>query len=120
MPSGTEVVIGVTRDPQFGPVMMFGLGGVMVEALKDVAFRVMPLTAYPAEMMLREIRARAILEGVRGKPGCDRQSLIDLMVAVSDLIEAYPEISEMDLNPVICYEKGYTIVDARIVLKLQR
>lgn len=120
MPSGTEVVIGVTQDPQFGPVMMFGLGGVMVEALKDVAFRVIPLTAYPAEMMLREIRARAILEGVRGKPGCDRRSLIDLMVAVSDLIEAYPEIAEMDLNPVICYEKGYTIVDTRIVLDSQR
>jgi len=92
---------------------------VMVEVLKDVAFRVLPLGLYAAEMMLREIRAHAILEGVRGKPGCDRQALIDTMMGISDLIEAYPEIEEMDLNPVICYEKGLSIVDARVVLALK-
>ncbi len=116
MPPGIEVVIGVTKDPQFGPIMMFGLGGIMVEILKDVAFRVLPLGPYAAEMMLREIRARALLDGIRGKPGCDRQALIDVMVAVSDLVEAYPEIEELDLNPIICYEKGLSIVDARVVL----
>ena len=117
MPSGIEVVVGVTQDPQFGPVMMFGLGGIMVEVLKDVSFRVIPLSTYPAEMMLREIKSRAILDGVRGKPGCDREALIQLMVQVSDLAEAYPELAEMDLNPIICYENGLSVVDARMVLR---
>ncbi|MDH4070706.1 MAG: acetate--CoA ligase family protein [Ignavibacteria bacterium] len=118
MPPGIEVVLGVTQDPQFGPVIMFGLGGVMVEVLKDVSFRVLPLGRFTAPTMLNEIRAHSLLDGFRGKPPCDKGALTELLVQLSDFVEAYHfAIAELDLNPVIVYEKGLSVIDARMFLQ---
>jgi acetyltransferase len=114
-PPGFEVVVGVTRDLQFGPAVMFGLGGVLVEVLEDVAFRILPLTEKDAAEMIAEIRGARVLRGVRGGKPADVAALRQLLVQVSDLVLKHPEIGEMDLNPVIVYEKGLRIVDARVV-----
>ena len=116
-PPGTEVIIGTKIDPQFGPVIMFGIGGILVEVLKDVVFRVLPISRNAARQMVSEIRAAPILAGVRGQPPVDRDALVDLLQTVSELIEAYPEIREMDLNPVIARPDGIDIVDVRIILR---
>ncbi len=113
---GVEVIIGVSNDPIFGPVMMFGLGGTFVEVLKDVAFRAIPLSCADAAEMLDGIKAKRILDGVRGASPVDRQALIDLMLRISGLVQAHPEITEFDLNPVIAYPDGYAVVDARMIL----
>ena len=113
---GVEVIIGTKIDDQFGPIVMFGLGGIMVEVVKDVSFRVLPVSEYWAASMLDEIKSSAILNGVRGRPPCDKQAIAKLIQKVSEVIEAYPLIHEMDLNPVIVHEDGLTIVDARIIL----
>ncbi|RTZ99550.1 MAG: acyl-CoA synthetase, partial [Deltaproteobacteria bacterium] len=113
---GMEIIIGTKIDDQFGPIIMFGLGGILVEVLKDVSFRVLPLTPEGAEAMMGEIKARAILDGVRGNPPVDKKAIQRVLVKVSEIIEAYPEICEMDLNPMIVYEKGLRIVDVRIIL----
>lgn len=115
-PAGTEVIIGISKDPQFGPVLMFGLGGILVEVLKDVAFRIVPLEPKDARQMVREIKAFPVLEGVRGQPPADIGALEKLILQVSDFIEAHPEIDEMDLNPVLAYPDGMLAVDARIVV----
>jgi acetyltransferase len=112
---GVEVIVGALRDPQYGPVLVFGLGGVLVEVLRDVVFRALPITAADAQEMLAQIRAHAVLDGVRGMPPSDRQALADLMLAVSALTCACPDIAELDLNPVIVHARGCTIVDARVV-----
>jgi acetyltransferase len=96
---------------------MYGLGGVMVEILKDVSFRVLPISPTAARKMLEETKSYPILDGVRGRPACDKKALRKLLLLCSEIIEAYPEIEEMDLNPVIVHEKGLSIVDARIILK---
>jgi acyl-CoA synthetase (NDP forming) len=114
-PPGLEVVVGVTRDLQFGHAVMFGLGGVLVEILGDVAFRIVPLTETDAAEMIAEIRGAPVLRGVRGGKPADVAGLRHLLVQVSDLVMKHPEIGEMDLNPVIVYEKGLNIVDARVV-----
>lgn len=114
--AGVEIIIGTKIDDQFGPIIMFGLGGVLVEVLKDVSFRVLPLTPEGAGEMMGEIKASAILDGVRGNPPVDKEAIKKLLVKVSEIIESYPEIREMDLNPVIVHEKGLSIVDARIIL----
>ncbi|MBW2177866.1 MAG: acetate--CoA ligase family protein, partial [Deltaproteobacteria bacterium] len=114
---GLEVIIGTKIDDQFGPVVMFGLGGVMVEILKDVAFRVLPLSRHSAKMLIQEIKSFPILNGVRGGLAADKNALIRLLLTCSELMEAYPEILEMDLNPVIVHAEGCTVVDARILLK---
>jgi acetyltransferase len=114
---GVEVIIGVTRDPQYGPVMMFGLGGVFVEVLKDVVFRTLPLRRADALEMLEEIRGGKVLDGIRGGEPIDRQALVSLMLAVSDLCVNHPEISELDLNPVLARPADYCVLDARIILK---
>jgi len=114
---GVEVIIGVVRDPSYGPVLMFGLGGVLVEVLKDVVFRSLPLTAEDAHSMLGEIRAAKILDGVRGAPPIDKEALVELMLAISQLCTAFPEIDELDLNPVLAYPNGVGILDARILLR---
>jgi acetyltransferase len=114
--AGTEVIIGTKIDDQFGPVIMFGIGGIMVEVLKDVAFRVLPISYNSAKKMIREIRSYPILQGTRGKPPADERALRRLLLTCSELIESYEEIREMDLNPVIVHEKGISIVDARIIL----
>jgi len=113
---GIEVIIGVVRDPTFGPVMMFGLGGILVEVLKDVVFRSLPLAETDAQMMLEEIRAKEILNGVRGAAPTDKAALVRLMMGISSLCTAFPEIAELDLNPVIAYSDGAAILDARILL----
>ena len=113
---GVEVIIGVTNDPQFGRVVMFGLGGVFVEVLNDVVLRALPLDRAEAGRMLDGICGRALLEGIRGAPPVDRDKLISLLLAVSRIAVAHPEISEIDLNPVIVNANGYNVVDARMLL----
>jgi acetyltransferase len=113
---GVEVIIGTKIDDQFGPIVMFGIGGILVEVVKDVSFRVLPVSRYWAHTMIDEIKSSAILDGVRGRPPCDKKAIAKLIKKVSEIIEAYPLIHEMDLNPVIVHEKGLTIVDARIIL----
>lgn len=113
---GVEVIIGLTTDPQFGPILMFGLGGVAVEVLKDVAFRLAPLTPRDASLMIREIRGLSLLTGHRSQPPVDLAALEQTLLQVSTLAEAHPEIKELDLNPVFAYADGCLAVDARIVL----
>ncbi len=114
---GIEVIIGVVRDPSYGPVLMFGLGGILVEVLRDVVFRSLPLTEEDARSMLEEIRASKILDGVRGAPPADKDALVRLMLGISALCTAFPEIAELDLNPVLAYPAGVGILDARILLQ---
>lgn len=114
---GVEVIIGMSRDPQFGPVIMFGLGGVMVGILKDVSFRLIPLTEKDACEMIKEIKGYPLLEGYRGQEPCDIHSLERLLLQVSDFIMGNPDIEELDLNPVFVYGDGAIAVDARIVLE---
>jgi acetyltransferase len=103
-------------DDQFGPVIMYGMGGIMVEILKDVTFRVLPLSPVAAGEMIRETRSYPLLKGVRGTAPSDEQALQELLLLCSELIEAYPEIEEMDLNPVVVHAQGLSVVDARIIL----
>jgi acetyltransferase len=112
---GVEVIIGVTKDPVFGPAIMFGLGGIFVEALRDVSFRIAPLTRGDAEEMIDEIRGRRVLEGMRGKPPADRDALIDTLLRVSQLVTDHrDQIDELDLNPLVVLPKGAKVVDALI------
>jgi len=113
---GIEVIVGVSTDPQFGPVLMFGLGGVLVEVLKDVAFRVIPITPRDARQMVREIQGYPLLEGYRGQEPADVEALEKLLLGLSQFVEQHPEIEELDLNPVFAYPKGALAVDARIVV----
>jgi len=114
---GIEVIIGTKIDDQFGPVIMFGIGGTMVEVLKDVVFRVLPISPFSAQNMTLEIRSARLLDGFRGTPPYDKKAIERLLLTVSEVIEAYPEIQELDLNPVIVHEHGLKIADARIILK---
>ncbi len=114
---GTEVIVGVIRDPIFGPVLMFGLGGIFVEILEDVAFRAIPLSRHDARSMVEQIKARRILEGARGEPAVDKEALVELLLTVSRIADAYPELSELDLNPVIVNADGYAVVDARVIVE---
>ncbi|MCR9058229.1 MAG: acetate--CoA ligase family protein, partial [Rhodobacteraceae bacterium] len=114
--SGVEVIIGVVHDAMFGPVMMFGLGGIFVEVLKDVSFRALPMSRADAEGMIDDIQSSKILEGVRGALPVDKTALVDLMMKISQLALAHPEIREIDLNPVILRHDGYAVVDARMIL----
>jgi len=115
-PQGTEVIVGMTTDPQFGPVMMFGLGGIMVEVLKDVSFRLVPLADKDANQMIDEIKGRPVLAGVRGQPASDIAALKNTILKVSEFVEKHPEVQELDLNPVFAYPDGALAVDARIVI----
>lgn len=113
---GVEVIVGVTRDPQFGHAVLFGIGGVLVEVLKDATFRLVPLSDRDAEEMIGEIRGGSILTGIRGRPAADLDAIRDLLLLVSAFAEKNPRLREMDLNPVIVRESGLSIVDARVVL----
>jgi acetate---CoA ligase (ADP-forming) len=113
---GQECIVGMIRDPQFGGVLMFGLGGIFVEVLKDVSFRVAPLSDLDIEEMITEIKGYPILSGIRGKKPMDMGVLRDLLQKVSQIAEDHPDIQEIDLNPVIVHEQGASIVDARIIL----
>ena len=114
---GVEIIIGVTEDAQFGPVVMFGLGGIWVEAIKDVVFRVVPVTAWDAEEMVREIKGFAVLQGYRGQEAVDLSFLAKLITRISEFIEKNPRFKEIDINPLIAYSDSAVAVDARIVMK---
>jgi len=121
-PGGLEVLIGMNRDPQFGPLVTFGLGGIYVEALKDVTFRVTPFTRLEAQAMLEEIRSKALLEGIRGKPPVDKEAIIDTLLRMGQLVQEFPEIAEFDINPLIVYPKGQgaIAIDMRLVLSSEK
>lgn len=114
---GVEVIIGMTKDAQFGPVLMFGLGGILVEVLKDVSFRIVPLTKRDAREMIKEIKGYPLLEGYRGQEPADITFLEDVLVKVSDFVDKNPEIKELDLNPLFAYKDGAVAVDARVILE---
>jgi acetyltransferase len=116
---GVEIIVGVVSDPTYGPVMMFGLGGILVEVIRDVTFRSLPLTADDAKSMISEIKGVELLNGIRGGAPVDRDSLIHLMLRLSDLVMAYPEIAELDLNPVFAYPDKIDVVDVRVLLDTQ-
>jgi acyl-CoA synthetase (NDP forming) len=113
---GTEVIVGMSKDSQFGPVLMFGLGGVLVEVLQDVSFRIVPVGDRDADQMIHEIKGFPVLEGVRGGQPADLAALKQLITRVSGFVEQHPEIDELDLNPVFAYPDGALAVDARVVL----
>src|SRR6266542_4425575 len=113
---GHEIIIGVTRDLQFGHAVMFGMGGTLVEILRDVSFRIVPFSEKDAAEMIEETKGAKLLEGVRGGRPADLAALRQLLVKVSDLVARHESVDEMDLNPVIVHEKGLTVVDARVVL----
>ena len=115
---GLELIIGTNTDPTFGPVILFGVGGVMVEAIKDVVFRICPTSQPQALQAIEEIKAKILLDGFRGMPKVDKEQLSKLIVKLSELAWEYKEyIAEMDINPVIANEDGIFPVDARIILK---
>ncbi len=116
---GVEAIIGVTQDPSFGPLIMFGLGGVYVELLKDVVFRIHPLTDVDAQEMVRSVQSYPLLEGWRGAAPGDVPALQDVLLRVSAMVEDLPEIVEMDLNPVKVLSPGHgcVVVDSRILLR---
>jgi len=116
IPEGTEIIIRMMKDPHFGPVIMFGLGGIFVEVLKDISFRILPIEARDAEEMISEIKGYKILEGIRGEAPKDIQAIKDLLLKISQLTLENPEISEIDLNPVFLFGKGLQVVDARMIL----
>ena len=116
-PSSTEIIVGVIKDPQFGHAIMFGLGGIFVELLKDVAFRLLPLTKEEAEEMITEIKAYPVLKGYRKTPPADIPAIIEILLNTSRLVTEHPEIQELDLNPIMVYTKGAKTVDARIILE---
>ena len=114
---GTEVIVGTSKDPQFGPVIMFGLGGVFVELLKDVSFRVIPVKRKDAQEMINEIKGYPILEGYRGKDPADISALVEIILKISKLVEENSQIKELELNPVFAYRDKAIAVDARIILE---
>jgi acyl-CoA synthetase (NDP forming) len=117
---GVEVIIGMSKDAQFGPVLMFGLGGILVEVLKDVSFRIVPLARRDAAEMIREIKGYPLLEGYRGQEAVDVSNLEEMLLKVSEFVEKYPEIKELDLNPIFAYGRGAIAVDARVILEEEK
>lgn len=116
-PQSTEVIVGATKDPQFGPALMFGLGGIFVEVLKDVTFRIAPISESDAKEMITEVKAYPILKGYRGQPPADVEAIVNILLNTSRLVTEHQEIKELDLNPIMVYEKGAKTVDARIILE---
>jgi len=113
---GTEIIIGMMKDPHFGPVVMFGLGGIFVEVLKDISFRILPIEERDAGEMITGIKGYEILKGARGNPPRDIQAIKEVLLKVSKLTTENPEINEIDLNPIFVFEKGLQVVDARMIL----
>jgi acetyltransferase len=118
-PKGVEVILGASRDARFGPLLMFGLGGTMVEVLKDVSFRLAPMWQISAERMVREIRSYKVLDGFRGAPPCDVDAIVDTLLRLSQMVCNHPEISELDINPLIVHAKGKgcSVADSRVMLR---
>jgi acyl-CoA synthetase (NDP forming) len=120
MVSGTEIIVGMSRDPGFGPLLMVGMGGIFVEVYKDVGFRLVPLTRRDALDVISEIRAQPLLDGARARPVLDRDELAEVLLRVSRLVEAVPEIAELDVNPlVITRDRGLVAIDARVIAQVQ-
>ena len=116
VPKGTETIIGMMKDPHFGPVIMFGLGGIFVEVLKDISFRILPIEERDAREMITEIKGYEILKGARGEASKDIEAIKILLIKISQLSIENPEINEIDLNPVFVFENGIQVVDARMIL----
>jgi acyl-CoA synthetase (NDP forming) len=114
---GTEVIVGTTKDPQFGPVIMFGLGGIFVEVFKDVSFRIVPVSQRDAQEMIQETKGYPLLQGYRGKEPANIPALVEMILKVSKFVEENPQIKELDLNPIFAYADGAVAVDARIILE---
>jgi acetyltransferase len=115
---GQEVIIGMSRDPQFGPMLMFGLGGIFVEVMKDVTFHLAPITAEEAMQMLQGTRSYRLLTGVRGRSGVDLSAIAGALQRISQLVTDFPEIAELDINPFLVAEVGIEsyVADARMTL----
>jgi len=116
IPKGYEVIVGAIRDAQFGPVVMFGLGGVFTEVLKDVSFKLAPLSKKEALQMIKETKGFKILEGFRGEEPADLEALAGVIIKVGRIITDLHEVTEIDINPLIVHDRGLIAVDARIVL----
>jgi len=114
---GTEVIVGTSKDSQFGPVIMFGLGGIFVELLKDVSFRVIPIERRDAQEMIKEIKGYPLLQGYRGKEPANISVLVEMILKISKLIEENPQIKELELNPIFAFGDKAVAVDARIILE---
>ena len=115
-PSGLEVIVGGLRDSQFGPTVLFGLGGIFVEVLKDASFRVAPINELDCQQMIHEIHSYPILRGVRDQPPSDERAIVQILEATSKVMLENQAIQQMDLNPVMVYGTGASVVDARIIL----
>jgi acetyltransferase len=115
---GLEILVGMNRDPQFGPLFTCGLGGIYVEILKDVAFRIAPFTPNDAWEMLKELKAHTLLDGVRGKPPVDKQAIVDTLLRMAQFVQDFPEVTELDINPLIVYPEGQgaVAIDMRVIL----
>ena len=113
---GQECIVGMTKDPQLGNAVMFGLGGVFVEVLKDVSLQLTPVSREEAGAMIKDIKGSELLTGYRGNDPCDVDAVADLIMKVSKLADANPEIRELDINPVFVYKDGVKIADARVIL----
>jgi len=114
---GTEFIVGVNQDPQFGPVLMFGLGGIYVEVFRDVTFRLIPVDEYDASQMMQELDSEPLLDGVRGQPPADRAEIAELLEKVSRMIQEEPEIRELDINPLFVDGDEVIAADALITLE---
>ena len=114
---GVEVIVGMSKDATFGPVLMFGLGGVLVEVLKDVTFRIVPLSQRDAREMIHDIQGFPVLAGHRGAAPADLEALQHILLTLSAFVESTPEVKEIDLNPIYAYAQGALAVDARVVLE---
>jgi len=122
LPRGKEIILGITRNPQFGPLLMFGLGGIYTEALRDVSFRLAPIRENVAHEMIKDIRSHRLLEGVRGEPASDLDAIAECLMRLSQLVTENPQIKELDINPLIVYPKGQgaCVADARVILSEDR
>jgi acyl-CoA synthetase (NDP forming) len=116
MGGGLEVIIGGKRDRSFGPVVMFGLGGIYVEVLGDVSFRVAPLSRIDAKLMIEETHGKRLLEEIRGRAPMDREALIKALLSVSKMLTENPSIDEVDINPLLVLNRGVVAIDARVLI----
>jgi len=118
-PPGLECIIGIVKDPQFGHAVMFGLGGIFVEVIKDVAFRVLPVTRADAAGLVKETRSYRLLGGIRGQKAKDVEAVIDCVMKTAALVQDNPAIAEIDINPIAIFERGAMVLDARILLQIE-
>jgi acyl-CoA synthetase (NDP forming) len=119
-PPGLECIIGAVKDPQFGHALMFGLGGIFVELIKDVAFRVLPITRADAGQLVKETKSYKLLSGIRGQEAKDIEAVIDCLMKTAAVVQENPVIAEIDINPIVIYERGAMVLDARILLGLSK